>query len=429
MSEIYVLGADEDNLAMLRDLPGHSWNFHPLLTPEELVGAEDLDIPDLLDRAREVLDEAEPPPDAVIGYWDFPVSSMVPILCEERGLTSAPLRAVVCCEHKYWSRLEQAKVTDDVPGFGLIELEGHKGTGVSLPEGVDFPVWVKPVKSASSALAFRVTDDAELDDALAEIREGIGQMGRPFEDVLSRIELPSEIAEVGAMAVLVEEEGHGRQATVEGYEQAGAVQIHGIIDSPTFPASPSFRSYQYPSRLPEPVQHRMVETAAAVIQQIGLTDSTFNVEFFWDEQDDRLVLLEVNPRHSQSHAWLFEQVDGVSNHESVVALALGKPPALPCHRGEHAVAAKCQVRRFTDGVVRRAPGRQQVAAIEEEIGRVHVKVLVSEGDRLSDQRLQDSYSFDLAHVFVAAQDEDDLVATFRRCVEALDISVEDVDDR
>ena len=51
----------------------------------------ELDVPHLLDRAREQLEAADPPPDAIVGYWDFPVSSMVPILCRERGLASASL--------------------------------------------------------------------------------------------------------------------------------------------------------------------------------------------------------------------------------------------------------------------------------------------------------------------------------------------------
>ena len=423
VANIHVLGMDEDNLEILRRLPDPSWTFHGLLAKEDLVGVLDLDVPGLLDRARQQLDAAEPPPDAIVGYWDFPVSSMVPILCRERGLASASLESVLRCEHKYWSRLEQAKVTDDLPGFGLVDL-ARDGTAAGLPDGVSFPAWVKPVKSAASALAFRVEDEAGLEAALREIADGIGTLGRPFDDVLSLVDLPPEIAEAGAMAVLAEDEATGHMVTVEGYEHHGRVEVHGVIDSLTYPGGSSFRRFQYPSRVPGPVQLRMVDITTRVIRRLGLTSTTFNVEYFWDEETDRLTLLEVNPRHAQSHAWLFEQVDGITNHESVVALALGQRPVLPCHRGPRRLAAKCQVRRFRDGVVRSVPDRDRLARIEREIGSVHLRVLVEAGARLSALPLQEPFSYELAQVFVAADDEAELVATYRRAVEAMGIVVD-----
>ena len=46
-----------------------------------------------------------------------------------------------------------------------------------------------------------------------------------------------------------------------------------------------------------------------------------------------LHVLEVNPQHSQSHAELFEQVDGVPNHLAMLRLALGRDPELPPRQG------------------------------------------------------------------------------------------------
>ena len=419
MAHIYVLGLDEDNLEILRRLPDPTWTFHGLLTKADLVGVRHLDVPGLLDRARAQLDAADPPPDALFGYWDFPVSSMVPVLCRERGLVSASLEAVVRCEHKYWSRLEQARVTDELPRFGLVDLDA-----AALPDGVGYPAWVKPVKSAASALAFRVADRAELIAALRQIDDGIAEMGRPFADVLALVDLPPEIAAVGAMAVLAEEEVTGHMVTVEGYEHGGRIEVHGIVDSLTYPGGSSFRRFQYPSRVPDPVQRRMVAAAARVVRGLGLTSTAFNVEYFWDEATDRLSLLEVNPRHAQSFAWLFEQVDGTANHESVVAVALGRRPVLPCRRGERRLAAKCQVRRFRDGVVRWVPDREQLGRIEQEIGSVHLRVLVEPGVRLSEIPFQEPFSYEVAQVFVAGDDEEELVATYRRCVEALGIVID-----
>ena len=91
------------------------YRFHPLLSDGELAGGETVDLPGLLDAAQRQVEAFDGPVHAVIGFWDFPVSTMVPMLCERLGLRWASLESVVKCEHKYWSRLEQAKVIDEVP--------------------------------------------------------------------------------------------------------------------------------------------------------------------------------------------------------------------------------------------------------------------------------------------------------------------------
>jgi biotin carboxylase len=423
MTDVFVLGLDDDNLAILERLP-HDVRYHRLLEPERLVGAEDLDFGALLDEAEQQLDSFPGRVDAIVGYWDFPVSSMVPILCQRRALPAASLESVVKCEHKYWSRLEQQKVIEDHPAFGIVDLDQPEHRD-ELPEGMDFPVWVKPVKSASSALAFHVRDGTEFRDALHQIREGVDTMGKPFEFVLDQIDLPDEIATIGSGAALVEDAVSGRQATLEGYEYGGEVTTYGVIDSLTYPDTPSFLRYEYPSQLPGPVQERMRDAAEKVIRQVGYTSAAFNIEFFWDDARGRLDLLEVNPRHSQSHAWLFEQVDGRANHEVMLDLALGSRPRLESGAGPFETAAKWYLRRFDDGVVRRTPSAAEVQRVEDELGGVRVDIVAEEGVRLSELRLQDSYSFELAQIYVAGRDRQDLEDKYARCVEMLAFEVDE----
>ncbi|MGJ9421236.1 ATP-grasp domain-containing protein [Aeromicrobium sp. CF3.5] len=418
-TNVFVLGLDDLNLETLHHLPAE-YAIHQLLPKDELVGTDEIDLAGLLERAQATLEAFDGTIDAVVGYWDFPVSSMVPILCQQFGLHGPNLEAVATCEHKYWSRVEQSKVIDDVPGFAILDLDKDDG----LPPELSYPVWVKPVKSASSELAFRVEDDVELKTALDEMRGGIGKFGEPFEFVLDRVDLPAEIAEVGATACLAEEAVGGRQITVEGYSTRGDVHVYGIIDSLVYPETSSFLRYQYPAQLPASVSERLIESSVKVIEQIGLTWTTFNIEYFWDPDTDRLRLLEVNPRHSQSHAKMFEYVDGVSNHEVLVELATGHEPSTMRGAGEHDVAAKWFMRAFGDGVVTRSPGPDDIARIEQELPGVTVHPMVGKGDRLSDQSQQDSYSFELAQIFMGAHDEDELTRIYRRCVEMLGYEID-----
>ncbi|MQA10162.1 MAG: ATP-grasp domain-containing protein [Pseudonocardiaceae bacterium] len=419
---IFVLGLDEQNLRTLGELPHLAdYRFYPLLSIDELQSGDAVPLRELLDKAIAQLESFPGSVDAIVGYWDFPVSSMVPMLCARFGLRSADLEAVVKCEHKYWSRVEQHKVIDEHPRFGLVDLEHNGG----LPEHLDFPVWLKPVKSASSELAFKVTDQAELDNATTEIREGIGRLGKPFEFVLEQLDLPHEIAEIGGQACLAEQAVGGVQLTVEGYVFGGRVQAYGVVDSVNYPDSTSFLRYQYPSSLPESVTTRAIELSERVIRQIGLDNSAFNIEFFWDSDTDRINLLEVNPRHSQSHAMLFEYVDGVPNHQCMVRLALGRDPELPRRAGEYGCAAKWFLRRFTDGVVRRIPTDGEIAHAEREVPGATVRVVPAEGKRLSEMVGQDAYSYELADIFIGASDETELIRKYERCVELLPFEFDD----
>ncbi|WP_147261832.1 ATP-grasp domain-containing protein [Pseudonocardia hierapolitana] len=395
-------------------MPGHErQTFVPVLTDSEMQEGE-VSIPDLLDRAVRTLDGRDEPVDAVIGFWDFPISTLVPLLAARYGLHGASLEAVVKCEHKYWSRLEQQQVIEEYPRFGLVDLDDPR-----LPDGLRYPVWLKPVKSYSSELAFHVADDRQFADAVAEIREGIGRLGRPFEWVLDQLDLPQAIAEVGGQACLAEEAMTGARAATEGYVHDGEVVVYGVLDSITYPERSSFLRHQYPSQLPEPVQKRLVEVSERVIAGVGLDWTTFSVEFFCDPESGDVCLLEINPRHSQSHAQLFADVDGIANHHAMVQLALGRDPELPRDKGPYGISAKWYHRRFSDGVLRRGPSPEEVARIEREIPGVRVTPVPREGQRLSELLGQDSYSFELTDVIVGARDEAELVAKYERAVGAL----------
>jgi ATP-grasp domain len=419
---VYVLGLDDHHLARLRDLPdADRYDFCPLLSGDELQPRGDIPVEDLLRRAGEELAAAEPPPDAVIGFWDFPVSTMVPILAGDRGLRSASLESVLRCEHKYWCRLEQEQVIDEHPAFGLVDLED----GDHPPEGLRYPMWVKPVKAFSSDLAFAVHDDDSFRAAVDKVRAGIHRVGDPFDRILRRVPLPPEIDAAGGAACLAEETVTGRQLTVEGYVHDGEVVHYGVIASVQHAELPTIERYQYPATLPDEVRARLFDVTRRLIARVGLDGTTFNVEYFWDEGTGALEVLEVNPRHSASHADLLEMVDGTTNHQAMVRLALGEDPELQQGAGLHGVAAKCYLLHTTDGVVRRVPDADEIDRVCADIPGAEVELHVRVGDRLSELPGQDSYAYKLADVQVGAADEDELLGLFDRARSALSFEVVD----
>ncbi|MGW4487353.1 ATP-grasp domain-containing protein [Amycolatopsis sp. NPDC004368] len=416
-ANIFVVGLDEDNARVLRRLPdAEQYTFHGLLTPDELQHG-DIDFGALLDQATATLDTFAGPIDAIVSFWDFPAASLVPLLCERHGLPHVPLEAILKCEHKYWSRLEQREVIDELPNFGIVDLDDAEP---KVPEGVSCPLWLKPVKAFSSELAFHVTDDDEFAAAVTKIREGVGRVGDPFDEVLGKVELPREIAKVGGAACLAEEELHGVQAAVEGYVHQGEVTVYAALDSIDYPDSPSFLRHQYPSQLPVEVQRRMADVAERVMNRIGFDNGTFSIEFFCDPRSGQVCLLEINPRHSQSHAELFELVDGLANHDLMVRLGLGRAPRHRTGAGPHRIAGRWYLRRFSgDAVVTRVPTTEEVTALQDEIGGVRVSLSPREGQRLSDLPEQDSYSYELAQFLIGADSEQEMEQKYQRCVDGL----------
>ncbi|WP_301422644.1 acetyl-CoA carboxylase biotin carboxylase subunit family protein, partial [Yaniella sp.] len=232
----------------------------------------------ILKKAQDRLEQFEEPIDAIVGYWDFPVNMLVPILSQRYELRSKDLEAVVKCEHKYWSRLEQQKVIDEFPAFALIDVEDPMAT---LPTHMSFPVWVKPIQSFSSQGAHYAPDQAGLRAALETERQQLHSTGEAFGEVLRLLDLPEEVSDISGHAYMVEEAVVGQQCTLEGYSWGDQVEIIGVVDSICYDQSSSFLRYQYPSRLPEHALAKMAESTRRVIGAIGLRNSTFNIEYFW----------------------------------------------------------------------------------------------------------------------------------------------------
>lgn len=421
---VFIPGLDDRNHEILKRTPtGRECDFHPLSTLEDL-RSEHLDIEKTVAEAQSTMDGFDGSVDGIAGFWDFPVTLLVPILAAPRGLPGPALESVVRCEHKYWSRLLQSEVIDEYPAFALVDLNNP-----SPPDEPGYPMWLKPVKSASSELAFRVENDEEFHEAVDRLREGIGRIGRPFEEILRHVDLPPEVAEAGGTSCLAEAALHGVQVAVEGYVYQGECVVYATLDSVDYPASPVFLRHQYPSVLPEHVRERLASIARRVMGRLGLDNSTFSIEFFYDPVEEDIRVLEVNPRHSQAHASIFELVDGTANHERMLRLALGREPVLPDGlTGEYGIAAEWYLRRFSDGLVTRVPTPEEIRRLEEELPGVRIVVVPQEGQRLSALTAQDSYSFELAKIVIGGADETEMRAKYERCTEELSFEFEDDPD-
>lgn len=415
---VFVIGLNEFNLKELRSIRNaENYDYLRLLDPEDVLERQEYHIDELIAKSRKQLATFPGPPDALIHYIDFPVSTMVPILCQEFGLPSASLEAVLKCEHKYWSRVEQARsIPEHVPAFKAFDpFDDDALEKIAMP----FPFWVKPVKSFSSYLGFGIRNKEDWERAISEIRANIGRFAGPFDDLLSRVDLPADVLEVGGGMCIAEGIIGGRMCTQEGFVHKGEVRVYATIDSVRESNSSSFARYQYPSALPASVRKRMSRIIERFLKHIRYDNAPFNAEFFWDANEDKIWLLEVNTRISESHCDLFQKVDGASSHEVAVDLSLGQRPRLPHRDGEFAHAAKFFIRSYSDALVTRVPSTEEIEQLQREVPGTLVKILPTPGMRLSDLMDQDSYSYVLAVIWIGASTTNQLQKRYEKALDIL----------
>ncbi|MFQ5643857.1 MAG: acetyl-CoA carboxylase biotin carboxylase subunit family protein [Thiogranum sp.] len=408
----------------MRSLAGaQRYRFHELFHHREVKAGPEFPVEALYKGALEQLKNFSGSIDAIVGYWDFPVSTMLPLLRQPFGLPSPSFEAILKCEHKYWSRLEQRKIIPEyIPDFCVVDpFVDNPGQQVT----VDYPFWIKPVKSASSHLGFKVRNDAEFEHAIQAIRKNIFRFAKPFNYLLQFAELPDHIAAVDGFHCIVEGIiSRGRQCTLEGYVYDGEVCVYGAVDSiREGKHRSSFSRYQYPSSIPLQIQEKMIAVTERFFTAIDFDNGPFNIEFYWESRRDSIWLLEINTRISKSHCPLFRHVDGASHHQVMLDLALGKRPEFPHRQGRYRYAAKFMWRVYEDALVKRVPTQDELRALCSRFPGMEIQLHIDEGMRLSDLKDQDSYSYEIAVIFLGGESQKELLQKYRAVQEALPVEL------
>jgi biotin carboxylase len=428
---VFVVGMNAMNAERLKRLRNvEDVVFHPLLTSEAVSDTQEFDIPAMLAEAEATLDAFDGSIDAIVGYIDFPVSTMLPLLCAKYGTRNASLESLLKCEHKYWSRKVMTEaIPEHVPKFTAFDPFDDNALSTIGEADLRFPFFVKPIKSSGSRLGFRIDSPEDFDYAVAAFRAEIGQISEPFNYVLDQADLPDDIRAVEGHYCMAEQVIGGRQCTVEGYVHEGEVVPYGTVDSIRYPQVLSFFYYLYPSTLPRRIQDQMNEITRKVMAHIGYDNAAFNIEYYWDEVQNKIWLLEINTRIAQSHCDLFEMVDGVSHQQVTVDLGLGRKPDMPRGEGPENVAAEFFYRVFfNDATVARAPSRAELEVASEQVEGTRIVSYVKRGMKLSELPEQDAYSTAVASVWMGAGKQSKLLWNYEQAMKRLNYEFTDIEE-
>ena len=417
-TNVFVLGLDENNRSILERTPGlEDCRFHALLHHDEIRGVEQFPVRELLQSCESRLRMHSGSIDAIVTLLDFPATELVPILTRRLGVPGPAFEAVLRCNHKYWSRLIQREAAPEhIPEFAAFD-PFDPDVADTIP--LEYPIWIKPLNSYRSHLGFRVGNRGDLEAACAQLREHLPRLSEPLQELLEHAELPERIRQLPEHACIAERIIAGRQCTLEGFVHRGETVIYGVVDSIREANRSTFSRYQYPSSLPRNVQRRMSQIAVDIVNRIGLDDSPFNIEMYYSARTDRIRVLEINPRISQSHAELFERVDGVSNERIMIDVALGRRPRIVHREGKYACAAKFFVHAYRDATVRANPDADEIAEAERRLPGTSVRLRVHEGMQLSQLIDEDSYSYELGEIYIGARNQRELLAKHRECEKLL----------
>lgn len=407
-----------------------NYRFHDLFSHQQVKAGAEFSVKKLYEEALVQLERFPGTVDAIVGYWDFPVSTLLPLLRRRFGLASPSYEAVLKCEHKYWCRLEQKQVIPEyIPAFCVVNpFVNNPGQNISL----GYPFWIKPVKAASSHLGFMVRNKADFEHAIEVIRSKIFRVAKPFNYMLELADLPDEIAAIDGSHCIVEgiiSQGH--QCTLEGYVYHGEVTVYGAVDSIRGGQHrSSFSRYQYPSTIPQAVQQEMITVTARFLQHIQFDNGPFNIEFYWEQDkqgNDKIRLLEINTRISKSHCPLFHDVDGATHQKVMLELALGQKPDFPYRRGKYKMAAKFMWRVCHDAYVRNVPSEQELSALVQQFPDTQFQLHIHKGMYLSELKDQDSYSYEIAVIFLGGHNQHELLQKYSEVQKAMHIELEPID--
>jgi ATP-grasp domain len=354
---------------------------------------------------------------AVVSTDDYPGSALAAAIAKELGLPGPDPAVTLICQHKYLARRAQEKlVPDAVPPFTLIDV----AETAPLPEGLSFPLFVKPVKSFFSIGAERV-DEPEALAALFPRWAAQDQFFAPLDEMLQRY----AGATIGTKRLIAEGVLRGEQVTVEGFAHGGKATVMGVVDSVMFSGTLAFARFDYPSALPGDVQQRMSDIAETLMPGLGFDNGMFNIEMMYDPSSGAISIIEINPRMASQFADLYEKVDGTSSYEVLLDIAQGRAPRFARRQGRYPFAASIVLRSFEDYVVTALPSETDLERLKRAYPDLRVEILARVGRMLSSE-MQDGTSYRYGIVSLGGKDRDDVLAQFAACRDSLGIVFEPV---
>ena len=160
-----------------------------------------------------------------------------------------------------------------------------------------------------------------------------------------------------------------------------------------------FERFEYPSKLPRPIQERMEGIVTQLIQGMEIRQAQFNVELFYNEETDEIKIIEINPRLSYQFGNLYENVDGTNTYQVLLDLCLGRKPTFEKGAGSFVCTSSFVLRTFEGKKLDAVPHASEVDNFNVRYPESNIKIYGKKGTKLSSEmRAIGSYRYGIVNV-------------------------------
>ncbi|HEY7654706.1 MAG TPA: ATP-grasp domain-containing protein [Methylomirabilota bacterium] len=300
--------------------------------------------------AREMRDFARRRPlDAVVPVDDA-TTVVASAIGEALGLRVNPLAAAQATRNKRLMRELLARAGVASPPFTTVGVAEDPHVAARR---MSYPCVLKPLVLSASRGVIRA------DDAAAFVAA--------FERIRAILRAP-DVAEMGegTDTILVEGFVPGAEVALEGLLEAGVLRTLALFDKPDPLDGPFFEEtiYVTPSRLPEPTQAAVAETAARAARALGLSDGAVHCELRLRPTAAGLepLVLEIAARSIGGLCGRTLRFGtGMSLEELILRRALGRPIA--SLEREHTAAAVMMIPIPRGGILEETRGLDEARAV------------------------------------------------------------------
>lgn len=240
-------------------------------------------------------------------------------ICVRTGLKGPDEKSVLLASNKFLMRKHLGREGETARFLDL----------TTVMEDEYFPFFVKAPYSAFGLFAKPIHDREDLKNYFENYWEKIKEHNKNMFALVQHNNAHVDYYEsilnmVSAEPLRIKK----KQLTVEGYVQNGASTCYAIVDSHVDDSSGAFESFTMPSIVSDSLGQRLYHEAARIISSLGLDNSCFNIEF-WYDSDGSIDLIEVNSRMSYSFKRLYQKALGIDPMQIALDIALGKEVSIP----------------------------------------------------------------------------------------------------
>ena len=266
---VVVIGANEYQLPLVLKARSRGYRTHVFAWEEGAVARPYADefYPISITETGQILAKCRGiAPDAVVTAGSDLAVKTVNEVAAALGLPGNPPDTTLCCTNKYAMRRALARAGLPVPGFALAD-------GDKAPQGLRFPLIVKPTDRSGSRGVCRVDDPAQLPGAVR------AAVAASFEK-----------------KAIVEEYFEGIEFSCEGISQDGSHHFLAFTRKFTTGA-PHFieTGHLQPSGLSEQAQRAVKAVLARALDVLGIRSGASHSEFRLSP-DGRLCIMEIGAR-------------------------------------------------------------------------------------------------------------------------------------